>query len=700
MSHSRFIDACVDAVTPKLSGWVGFDQGSEDRAAGLIQASLLIDSTLLGLLRRDVVRTDVDEHLGYESEPKGFDLDLSAIANFVRAHDDGPRLKLLFQGSDAQDVEHDLSLAGLGGDPGTLRAVQPGWQMRDCWLATTHRLMLRMDTPAGAAAPTISAFQYDPQYSRSLVRLPVSGRAGEIGIVAVDLLNPFQPVLLVLLDDRERIVGSEWMPFPSLARGGLHSAEVNAVGTRGDPFHNLLAVSQKLAYRLRAHRTGGLDGRLRCRKVVVHADDATTAEPLYDRNLISFITDFLGVQIDVTGGSPNGGGALGMPKSQIARPLSGKADRQATLHIAADSIPTLHALMEPLAGVAGPLRPPAYICDMPYPDRSSWLVTPPLEPYAHCEARQLLPRIELPKPLSGSSVLHGPVAITSPLALTRMRPSVVFPIATDAPQPEKAMTGKTAVSAIVLGQGRREAPASLLQSLAQQVRFEKGEVLYGVESDVEAEAVRPVMESLFPKRHKLVMLDVHGASRRRQFQALARNAANEHLLLLDCDAVLHDTRTVGRLTGALADPLVGTASCRLIALANGGKDSGTGGYFLRGISLRQMPSLEFDLPETRRILDHDYWVVAAPLVAMAMRKTVLTQLPDSVAADAAGGLEDLAFGLDIITAGLSNLIIGDLAATFAGSQAQHLGYPIAMPWALDISVVEQIMHRSTGLQCL
>lgn len=700
MSHSRFINACVDAVTPKLSGWVGFGQGSEERAAGLIQTSLLVDSTLLGLLRRDVVRTDVDEHLGYESEPKGFDLDLSAIANFVRAHDDGPRLKLLFQGSDAQDVEHELGLGGLGGDPGTLRGVQPGWQMRDCWLATTHRLMLRMDATSGVAAPTISAFQYDPKRSRALVRLPISGGAGDIGIVAVELLNPFQPVLLVMLEDHERIVGSEWLPFPSLARGGLHSAEVNAVGTRGDPFHNLLSVSQKLAYRLRAHRTGGLDGRLRCRRVVVHADDATTAEPLYDRNLLSFMRDFLRVQIDVTSGVLNGDAPLSMPTSQTARPRIGKADRDATLHISADSVPTLHALLEPLVEVAGPARPPAYICEMPHPDMSSWLVTPPVEPYAHCEARKVLPRIELPKHLSGSSVLDGPVAIISSPALTRIKPSVIFPMATDAPHNEKAMTGKTAVSAIVLSQGRREVPIALLQSLAQQVRFEQGEVVYGVESDVEWEAVRPVMESLFPNRHKLVMLDVHGASRRRRFQALARHAANANLLILDCDAVLHDTRTVVRLTGALADPLIGTASCRLIALAKGGKDSGTGGYFLSGISLRQMPSLEFDLPETRRILDHQYWVVAAPLVAVAMRKTVLTQLPDSIAADAAAGLEDLAFGLDVIAAGFSNLIVGDLAASFAGPQAQHQGYPIAMPWALDISVVEQIMHRSTGLQRL
>ncbi len=73
--------------------------------------------------------------------------------------------------------------------------------MRDVWFSTSRRLAMRLEAEQAAPPPRILAFQAAVRPGGSLVGMPISGALTDaVGIVSIELLNPYLPLLLVMLD--------------------------------------------------------------------------------------------------------------------------------------------------------------------------------------------------------------------------------------------------------------------------------------------------------------------------------------------------------------------------------------------------------------------------------------------------------------------------------------------------------------------
>ena len=689
MTEQRSIQGYVDAITPAVAGWVGFAAGSDAPAEGALALSLMIGDDRIGTVGRAMPRPDVDAFLGYAGMPKGFSVAAGAVAAFATMTGLA-NPAILAESDSASSLVIDFEpepTAPLG-----MVETRMGWAVQDLWFSSKRHLVLRFERRGHAGPCRAAAFQRRLDDREDLVRLSVPGRlSGDLGTLTLEVFNPFLPLLLVLYDDGDVIVATDWIPFPSLVRNGLHACEVDALADGGDRIGDLVRVSADLANACRARRTAAVDDRLRCDAIRFVADGCTGTEAMFDADLTDMITGLLGVTIRVSSDDPETGMAA-LLASQIRQPSAPPAAFTTTVHLPGDAVPTLSVLLQAAFHDAGQGRSSSAFIRLPDPlDRHAWLVTPPAT-----RAEPALPTLQMADDTAGVVLIPGPVAIRIGGMPTRMTASTIFPRATDAIDTVRP-TGP--VSIVIAAPRADEPPFALLQSIAEQSGFDDGEVVYGLRAGQMPDAVEPALQALFPGRHRIVPHDMQDA-RLRELRHLAGFATHPTLVLLDPTSVLHDTRALARLTALLDGPDVGTATCLLVRPNGAGADFACAGYFLSQVDFRRLPSLSFDTPDPRGILDPDYDVAAAPLSALAIRKDVLAMLPGPHPGSVIIAAEEIRLGLDVLRLGLRNIVTTRCSIATTRGDLRPTGLAVTLPLMVGCALLERIIDGATGLQRL
>ena len=701
MSASRNLACFVDVVDPRVEGWAGFGAGSASPETGRIDLSLILGALRIGGVPIANDRADVDAFLGYAGAPKGFFADVSAVGSFAALSGmPAPRLTIEGDGADPLDVP----LPDARKPPLAFVEGVAGIMLSDLWFATSRRLMLRLESPNKAGRPLrLLAYQQRPGPGGAVVQVADGTVGAPLQLVELDLLTPFRPILVVLMDG-DAIVACDHIPFPSLARGGLHAAETRR-SVRSDTLGALVTCSTALAEALLRRQATPAD-EFRCASILFDPQGCSGTEPMFDADLLDWLATGLG--IDVVPGAP--GGAV-VPETSVAAllreqivPVAAASPPGFAIALAGDAVPTLSALVEtpiPDSSAEGP-RPAAFLAVLGDREDETWLVSPSLRggepggasPYG---------RYPLLIPPAGAGYALGaaaPVAILFPKQPTRIEPSLIFPVAIDhAASPEgNTVPEVPPLSVLIAATGGAEPPLALARSAAGLIG-EGGELLCTIARHQPQDAMAALLQALLPGRHRLIR-ETYAASPARQFRRMAVEAVHDTLVLLGGDTLLYDPRTLALLCAPLADPAIATVSCTVVQAQGRETAFGAAGYFLRSIDLQGTPSLRFGTPDVRRLMPGPYTVAAVPLVAVATRRTAVRNLPAATAHSFLPAVDEIGFGLEIGRSGGAHLVLPALGVGTTRTDLREVGVGAVIPFGSDRALLDRLMDGAVGLQKL
>jgi len=703
MERNRSLKATVDAMGPTIRGWAAYTPESSDPESGSVLLSLMVGTTRVGGVDRMIPRPDVDAYCGYEGLPKGFDFAGTGLVSFSQLV--GIEASILVEADDADPVEMPLVPAEPLSTLAGLVNGRSGTTLVDMWFTGTRRIILRFEGGAGRPL-SIAAFQSVSRSPGAVVRLPaiITGTAA-MGMVEIDLLNPFLPVLLVQMDADGCVIGTDVLPFPSLARGGLHAAETRLADVGNEGLYGLIDISNRLARALLARRDPAVARTGFLEAIIFDPAQSAGTEPIFDPDLIEAIETWFDVPFFL--GTPEGVGeetnatAIFRDRLKAPRdlPLPSGA---AVLVLSADAVPTLSALID--AFVADPTAAPIarlapYVTVLEGGDEA-WLIAPP---FSHGNAADMsaVPVILTVGNEGQSWVSPWPAVIRRPPGLTRLQDMGVFVLPVDDPyRADILASGPVDPISVLISSGvADEPPLDLLHSLKAQKGFENGEVIYSVNGSRAHDMAQPVLEALFPGRHRTV---IHGNRRSRsfEFRGTAGFAAHENLVLLGSETILHDPLTLAMLVGERHRVGAGTMACPLLRPQGQGAAFASAGYFLRGIDFRGLPTMLFDLPDTRRICTGGHAVAASPLAALSIDRAFLLSLTLTLPAGLRSAVDEICFGLDVLRHGRSNHVTLRVAATTTRADFGEIGLTASLPLVPGSGMIELLGAVATGLQKL
>ena len=509
-------------------------------------------------------------------------------------------------------------------------------ELLDIACCGTHGLSLRLAAPAG----DVGAFQLLPEGLRAC-EVHVGNSAGGQHVATVTLIVPYAPLLLCLRGGFGTIRYLDLLPFPSLCRGGLHGAELRAVGGPGSDLDRLGRLSGSLL--------AGLLGR-RCRApmiIATHAAEAAGGEPILSRDM----SEWLQLRMN----------------ARLVLATTPEEAEKADLVIGPNSVPSLSALAATTDPDA-PLRPVSF-AQAPAPGDTGpiWQATiPPLgkwfERLQFGPVRAWYPRMRL-APAAGEGGRCGLAGIAA-IETRQPRPphvnDALFPAgAAVAPSP---FTGE--VTACIALRADGDEPMLLLESLALQAGIGTLRVVVATAGQPAA-ATAGALERLFPGRHATVVAHAD-TPRMRLFELATCQAGGGIIVLAAPGVVLHDPQTLARLAEAAALPEACTVGCTLISGSGGQLDLVAEGYELYTMAMSGYPAVAYR-PATHGLAPSGATtaVLANPAQLLAVRADRLAGL-GGLDGEGWGDAADVALGLLGIAAGLVNLCMTSVSA-FADS---------------------------------
>lgn len=525
-------------------------------------------------------------------------------------------------------------------------------RLSDAWFVDAGALRLRFGGFAGfdGSRHVARGYQGSPR-DRSALRL-----CGEIllpaagpGLLDLALLEPLEPVLLTLSEPGGRIVGFALLPFPSLARGGLHHAELVADGQGQDPVEGLTLASESAFADL-------VEGPGALARILVDPAGATGAEPIFSDALLGWLDRRFGVAVELDDDEDD----VDPIRDHLRRALAprGRARQGLTLRLPPDAIPSLAALAaRRLRGPGAAGASGAFVIAAAPSGEARLLVRPP-ELDARCLSSQGR-SVPLDYPVlfgDGDAEVEGP---RPTLAIRRRRfvkahdASLIRPVAPDAPI--RAARTSADFAAILFCAGTTEA-TRLIESLSRQTGVSDFRVSIRLTNDAaDADEISRAAEKAFPGR-----ADVREAEGGfwAEVSAAARETGAPYLLVAKSGVVAPDPSTLAVLL-SLAEA-GGTASAACVAINEdaakrvGAIEALSGGYFAAAARAPDETELTLVACDSLQAFPNAVYPVAANVLDFAVLSA------EAVAEAPADDESEAAWGLRQTLAGRRNLCVSTI----------------------------------------
>ena len=687
----------IDSAALKVAGWAApRDPGTAGEALHL---QLELGSVLLGTIRRDKPRPDVNAHLGHSGGPLGFsvaDTGLKTFARLTGLED----LALTANGARALPERSPLGIAegaASGFLPfGMRQGLGKIVRLVDAWMESSRTLSLRFDGST-EIAKSLDAYQVaDGQLIAVAVDQPIHGLTS---IATMTLINPFGPVLLVAKSDDRAIDMLDFIPFPSLVRGGQHAAE-RLIAARGS---DELADTASLSAELTQAWLDRLDRPDRCvTSIVLDPTVHTGLEPALNDDLLAWLADALGVTVAASADS-----VPDFVARALARHGRANGDQGHVLQLPADSIPTISALVRAIPDDARPQLIAGGSGVVQWGRHGKiWSVWQP--PLGESLAALQVPGVRRPMPMldvRGPSGGGRDVALQWPLCLGFQEPPVRVgdsgPFETGADGEGSVLAGagsaKRTVSVLVLMEAGQGAPIALLESLARQDGVQFAHLALCQPLGVKDTKLEKALTRLFPRRHDIVSVPAN-AGRIEQVVAARGTLASEQIVVVGSGTVLPDARTLATLLHMLDVPDVASTGC-MVRAANDKMTPLSAGYSLTGVELRAAPAIAFDPidPELWRT-PATYPVVANTLSALVVRRDLLGSLSASGSSRLRPEGDDLLLGIHLIEAGGINLCTTAVSVYSAAAAPRRSQMAVSVPYRLSPQSLAQIAQSAVLVQ--
>ncbi len=619
-----------------VDGWA-WSSGEDDAR---LRVELWCGEVFIGHSQRCIRRPDVDKQLDAKGGTKGFLLpagSVTALGQLLGGEGGGLRPTVRFGDQVRSLVTASPAVRDLASFR-TLRAMDgvSGWRVVDLWWANSRLLKLRTGSHAGEtggpSASLLRVYQPLPQSGGlSLVLVDELPLAAETSIAAVGLRHPLMPILLVGCDESGEILFTDLIPFPSLLRGGLHEAEVAAVGEEGGTLRDFCRLSD--AYLAEAVGWGqeGLSHAIA--EIEVDLVGATGGEAIFDPTVgtwlsasfaVALAAGNVEVRVERDGGDRS---FVDHAVAQLGRTQSGvlRAGRS-RLSLPSRGIPSVGIVVSRRLSAPPNQQPgPHIVTDDALPDRRYLVAFPGGLPQAlypeHGGLGEMpyLTDLGLAAPGDDCSDDHiQPIAIVfRDLNPRRTEALKVFPVAKDQPlviaTPPRAVAVKVSVIIAML----RPDPAFelLLSTVAAQATSVACEVVLAVANHAAGQVaqLRATLEAVLPQRGQVI--EVEGALNTSEALNLAAGAAvGEVLLFLDSSVILHDHRTVETLARIACLKGIGTVGClqlRSREAGNGVPVFGSAGYFPARVDFSIAPHVGVSELDCSEILSTAIYPVVA-----------------------------------------------------------------------------------------
>lgn len=689
-----------DVSPHRITGWAASERF--ETVADAVTLTLTVGAIALGTVPRAIVRSDVNDYLGYTASPSGFGLDdfgLTAFARMCGLSDIG--ISLTAYGF--QNARYPLPLPAVdtaaGAMPLGMGSKKPtAFRMSDLWFENRRDLAFRFENVPDERR--LDAYQCAPGIGlvRVATELPIDGL---LSVVTVRLLNPFLPVLIVLRDVNGGIEAIDFLPFPSLVRGGQHAAERILHGRGGAELTAVAALSEDLLVILMAEDQPGTS----VSTIELDNEVHTGFEPMLDDDLLAWITGFLGIAV-VPPKAPRHA-ELGFIRERLAR-HDAAARPGHTLLVPADAIPTIAALVHrlPPGTCAQTVAGGFGVVEWNRHGRIWSVWTPPvgdwLEAVQWREAKRTAPILRVSGP--DADGIGKPAAPDWPLALVMREKPVknvaegIFEIASEIALPllrGPALSNAAPVTIVILFDRDDTSPVPLIESLArQQGLVETDLVICRPEGSANA-TLQAALTAHFPDRVIVTLPPQSGKI--EQLVAVRERLTHDTVLVVSSDTVLPDQRTLATLLPMLAQPGVSTAGCLLRPAAKPNA-AACAGYVTVGLDLRVLPGLMFDTVDPAVFRQPTtYPVVATPLGAIVMRRDVLNGL-DAYGSDSLRPeVDDLLLGLHVIEGGGINLCT-TIVSAFSERLPRSRQLTLVAPYRLSPRILAGIAGSAVLVQ--
>jgi hypothetical protein len=532
----------------------------------------------------------------------------------------------------------------------------------------------------------VRAFQADLS-DPTRVRLVGEGVVGyDPSFVDLILDNAFSPVLLAATTPDGVLIELGLLPFPSLARGGAHSGEVQAISERRNLFEDFCALSDGLLREL-----FGWDERVDAPSEVVSSlkyrvDDALGTEQIFSAPVREWLLAIFGVRVEGVAGETDDGGYLTSvlaSREGVRRPLikrSRERSRGEVLNLPADALPTLSALVSrrmdrPAAGesLIGP-----YIVADRVTGRARWLVSVPGSLSALFELQPAsgpisFPTLEAPESQDNRLAARQtqlPLAIQFPIISSPSMAAQLTPKAPDAAGPILRGTDNDRPSpqiTILLFGAEQESSRNAVMAVARQASSDIVD-LVALSAD-ERLPCSGELKGQFPGRFLTITASGNMAI---DIAEAMKRTAGDNVLLLDSSTILHDRRTLETLSTLLAQDKVASAGCgilREIQMQKGGSllQTEAAGYFPVAVSLATAPRLVLGQPDVFSALPSaTYPVIANDFACTLVRREVLLEYASDERYLFAGQHFPVQFALATLRDGWRHLCTTGVRATAAG----------------------------------
>lgn len=430
-------------------------------------------------------------------------------------------------------------LSGLDGGADSPRqaVADTSATLIDAW--HVNKMQLRTRWRDGGEPFVVRAFQHDP-LGQGRVSLVAEGLVtSELDFVEVSLSDPYFPLLFIFADPDGDLRGGRLMPFPSLCRGGLHYAELLAASP-GDPDPIELGLAE--AARIEEARENA-DRPIQT--ILVDAAGGDGTFPLSEPTFRNWLAQVARVEIR----------PADMPWSKAP------ASNGGSLWLAADMVPTIHALGE-AAGNGAALKQPMVLPLLiagTEPSQPANLVELPFAPAVVTTATADYPApwprfipAERSRPLATGAAAAIRIAASRDLSDSEL----LVPVAgADLPVPAAP------VDITWMFVAADWQPAELVQSI-RALSLQSGASGHVVAFVGEPDATaRSVADDLFGRRVR----------RLPDLAAAADDVDTTLIGYIGAGVVLHDARSAAVLAHLLSDSAIASAGCVLVKAEPHGK---------------------------------------------------------------------------------------------------------------------------------